>query len=386
MRAFLRSLILGGMDRRLSDMQRKLEEETDRRAELERHLPELERRLEARMADLIGRTARRTDGAGSPYSTPLNEVVREDAQARWNVKVLGSVLARELYASGLAGPDAPIPAAPIHAGLASQLCRQADIEQPWLHYWCQHMRKLPLYHRKIWEDAYVLQALWEADMMRPGRRGLGFAVGTESLPSIIAAHGVEVVATDLPVGDERVAGWHATEQHAATLDALFDPNMVGEAEFRRLCSFRPVDMNAIPADLAGQFDFCWSVCSLEHVGSIALGLDFVVNAMACLRPGGTAVHTMEFNLENGETIDNWPTVLFQRRHVEDVVARLIAAGHHVAPVDFDPGAGVMDQFVDVPPFAQDMKSVLAYPEGPHLRLSVDGFPCTSLALIVRAAG
>jgi len=30
----------------------------------------------------------------------------------------------------------------------------------------------------------------------------------------------------------------------------------------------------LPADLTG-FDFCWSICALEHLGTIAQGLDFI---------------------------------------------------------------------------------------------------------------
>ena len=104
-------------------------------------------------------------------------------------------------------------------------------------------------------------------------------------------------------------------------------------------------MTAIPADLAG-FDFCWSLCAFEHLGSIEAGLRFVEASLAPLRPGGTAVHTTEFNINaNGPTIDNWPTVLFQRRHMEALAARLAAQGHQVAPFDFDAGDKPLDRFV-----------------------------------------
>ena len=52
-------------------------------------------------------------------------------------------------------------------------------------------------------------------------------------------------------------------------------------------------MNHLPDDLRG-FDFTWSSCALEHLGTLAAGADFVVAQMDCLRPGGVAVHTTEF--------------------------------------------------------------------------------------------
>lgn len=146
-------------------------------------------------------------------------------------------------------------------------------------------------------------------------------------------------------------------------------------------------MNYIPADLYGRFDFCWSSCSLEHTGSISLGLAFVRNAMKCLRPGGIAVHTTEFNLDAGvETIDNWPTVLFRRHHFEALAAELAAGGHEMVPINYDAGSGVLDMFIDTPPFPHDPHPMLSYPDCPHLRLNVDGFPATSIGIIIRAAG
>ena len=38
--------------------------------------------------------------------------------------------------------------------------------------------------------------------------------------------------------------------------------------------------------------------------------------------GGVAAHTTEFNLESGDTIDNWPTVLFQAGHIAELERRL----------------------------------------------------------------
>jgi len=220
---------------------------------------------------------------------------------------------------------------------------------------------------------------------RPRHQGLGFAVGNEKLPAYFASQSIEILATDLGQDDTRSKAWQDTKQHSKTLEQLFRPDLVSRDKFLNLCSFQSVDMNAIPTDLYGRFDFCWSMCSFEHLGSVERGLEFVRNSVQCLRPGGVAAHTTEFNFEpSEETIDNWPTVLFQPRHLEELAKRLASDGHELLTVNFDPGAGLLDRFIDLPPYPHDPHPSLSYPASPHLRLSVDGFPSTSVGLVVRA--
>ena len=167
-------------------------------------------------------------------------------------------------------------------------------------------------HRKLWELAYLLQALHENGLIAEGRRGLVFGAGEEPIPSYLAARGVAVTVTDLARDAAMASGWATTGQHVASLDQAFQAHLVDRATFDRLVDFRVADMNAIPADLTG-YDFCWSICALEHLGSIEKGLAFIENALATLKPGGVAVHTTEFNVDpRGPTNDHWPTVLFKR--------------------------------------------------------------------------
>ncbi|GGC30769.1 hypothetical protein GCM10011504_06210 [Siccirubricoccus deserti] len=312
---------------------------------------------------------------------------REAELARWSVKVLGAEMAQRHYAAGLAGPVAPVPEGPSPAGLTSRSCRQSDIEADWLRHWCRLLGTPPVYHRKLWENCFILQALWEAGMLAPGRRALGFAVGRESLPAILAAHGVAVVATDLDGGDARARDWIATGQHGSAAEALFRPALLPRAEFDARVSFRTADMAAIPEDLRqGGFDLVWSACAMEHLGSLERGMRFVEQAMRCLRPGGIAVHTTEFNLDElAGTLSRGATVLYQRRHLEALAARLAAQRHEMLPLDDGHGSGMLDRFVDLPPF-EEAGSPLGTVFPPHLRLSVRGFPVTSAGLIVRAGG
>jgi hypothetical protein len=197
-----------------------------------------------------------------------------------------------------------------------------------------------------------------------------------------------VTITDLAPDDARSQDWSGTNQHASTLDDAFHPRLVSREAFDALVDFRAVDMNAIPDDLAG-YDFCWSTCALEHLGSIAHGLAFIENSVKTLRPGGTAIHTTEFNINPvGPTIDNWPTVLFQRQHFEQLAERLEAAGHRVAPLDFDPGSKPLDKFIDIPPWNDGTMAALSARLGQagHLKVAIDGFVTTCFGITVTKAG
>lgn len=310
---------------------------------------------------------------------------RELELLRWTVKVTGTEMVQRHYAAGLAGPQVPLPDTPAPAGLTSRSCRQADIEGPWVRHWCRALGTTPFYHRKLWEDCFILQVLWERGMLQPGRRALGFAVGQEPLPAILASRGVAVLATDIAAEDARARDWIDTGQHGAGTDPLFRPHLSDRAEFDRLVAFRSVDMAALPEDLQdGSRDIVWSACAMEHLGSLERGLEFVEAAMRCLRPGGIAVHTTELNLdEAGETLERGNTVLYQRRHLEALADRLAALGHTMLAFDHQPVTGVMDQFVDVPPF-EPGRIPLGPLSPPHLRLSVAGFPATSAGIVVIA--
>jgi hypothetical protein len=211
-------------------------------------------------------------------------------------------------------------------------------------------------------------------MFQTGRRGLGFAVGEEALPALFASKGCEVVATDLDASDERSGPWAQTGQLADSIDKLQRPDICPAEDFARLVRFRAVDMNRIPHDLK-DFDFTWSSCSFEHCGSISLGAEFLVRQMDCLKPGGVAVHTTEFNLtSNEDTLKEGWTVIFRRRDIEDMVRELERRGHSVEPVCYAMGSTADDKFVDVFPYGDE----------PHLKLLIeDRYVSTSIGLIIR---
>jgi SAM-dependent methyltransferase len=255
----------------------------------------------------------------------------------------------------------------------SQLATESQCRSDAFYYWCDEIRlpHKPFYHRKLWEYAYILQCLAEAGMMAPGRNGLGFGVGKEPLVALLAARGCQMVATDLEQDEAIKQGWATTGQYAATLESLNDREICDPAKFPSRVKYRPLDMNNIDGDLV-DFDFVYSSCAFEHLGSIELGLRFVENSIKCLKPGGIAVHTTEFNVNSKEeTIDNNQTVLFRRKDIDLLVERLRANGHELE-INFFAGDGPIDRHIDVPPWSET-----------HLKIQLAQFVTTSIGLRIR---
>lgn len=254
----------------------------------------------------------------------------------------------------------------------STLCRAEHFLLPLFGYWLRELQMHPAMHRKLWEMVFITQTLSEFGLLRPGARGLGFGVGQEPLSTYFAKCGVDVLATDLDAESAKATGWIDTGQHAAAPGHLFWPGILDRESFDRHVAFRTVDMNRIPGDLDG-FDFLWSACSLEHVGSIDKGLVFLEDSLRALRPGGVAVHTTEFNLSSdSDTIEEGGTVLFRKQDILLLARLLKARGHRLLPLNFYPGATELDAYVDVPPYKPD----------PHLRLQIGAYKSTSIGLAI----
>jgi hypothetical protein len=257
----------------------------------------------------------------------------------------------------------------------SQMATEPQCRSDAFYYWCQETRLPhdPIFHRQLWEYAYILQSLSETGMMSPGRRGLGFGVGKEPLVAVMAARGCAVVATDLDSEEAAKQGWAGTGQYAATLEALNDRDICPRDRFAALVKDRVADMNKIDPHLVG-FNFVYSSCALEHVGLIELGLHFVKNSLKCLRPGSIALHTTEYNVFSNEaTIDHQQTVLLRRQDIDGLAADLTSQGHEIV-LNYNTRSGPFDRHIDVPPWS-----------GIHLQLQLEQYVTTSLGLLIKKA-
>jgi 2-polyprenyl-3-methyl-5-hydroxy-6-metoxy-1,4-benzoquinol methylase len=260
--------------------------------------------------------------------------------------------------------------------LRSCLCTQEQFETPWFKKWIAELKREPFLRRKLWELCYIAQALNERGMLAPEKRGLGFGVGQEDLSALFASYGCCIVATDLDLKEAKKAGWvDDTHQHASDLTTLNKRGLCDPVKFKQLVSYRNVNMREIPLDLV-EFDFLWSTCAFEHLGTIELGTQFVFRAMDCLRPGGVAVHTTEFNIpSNADTISEGGTVLFRRQDIEAIADHLTSKGHRIQ-LKLDLGSGPADHYVDVPPYGGES----------HLKFGIESYVTTGIGLIIEKAG
>jgi hypothetical protein len=213
-------------------------------------------------------------------------------------------------------------------------------------------------HRKLWEFAVVKEAFEVAGVIGPGRRGLAFGVGLDPLVAYFASKGCEIVASDY--GQPWWPDWK---------QRLNDRGICPPEEFDRLVSCREVDMNWIPSDLTG-FDFCWSCCSLDRLGSILLGRRFLHHQHKTLKTGAVFCHTGEYNLSSDwSTIDNAGTVVWTWWDVSQTVSTLRDEGCECR-FDFRTGTHPLDLAVDASGEA-------------HIRLMIQHVMSTSFAIVGR---
>ena len=309
--------------------------------------------------------------------------VQLDARDREVIDPLRSEIARVATATSALShrpfvpPIEPPRTHPTGPFMQFSTCSTADFLHPRFAELSERCALTPHLHRKLWEYVFVVHHLTEGGMLTSGKRGLGFGVGSEPLPAVFAAAGAEIVATDAPVEMATRDGWHETNEFAFGADSLSNPGICDRAAFRDLVSYRTVDMNAFPDDL-DEFDFCWSACCFEHLGSLHHGAAFVIESVErCLKPGGVAAHTTEFNLSsNTDTLESPAVSIYRHDDLVTLIDDLEQRGHTVTPLTIAPDTHVLDHFVDLPPYHGDL----------HLKLELAGYTTTSVGLVITKAG
>ena len=179
--------------------------------------------------------------------------------------------------------------------MAWSTCSAADMLAAEYQQICTEIFRPLMFHRKLWEWAFIVHHLRRLHAIGPGRRGLVFGVGTEPLPSLFAKDGAHITATDAPAELGIAAGWTNNQEYAARAEDIRHPGIIDQASFMERVRYATCDMNNIAPEF-NDFDFCWSSCCYEHLGSLQAGMDFVFNSVEkTLKIGGIACHTTEFN-------------------------------------------------------------------------------------------
>lgn len=276
----------------------------------------------------------------------------------------------------------PLLKQPKHFNLSSKVCSQADIESEWFKYWCNELHFEPLYLRKLWEYAYILQILFENNYLKENNTVIGFGCGSEPIPAYLANKGLKVLATDLDPNNSASKGWTNSNQLLINKDLLYKPDLISKTLFEENIQTEFVDMNKLPTK-ENLFDIGYSICALEHLGSIENGLNFIENSLNLIKKNGVVIHTTEYNYtQTEETIDNQSTVLFLRKHFEALKIKLEKKGHKVLALNFDLGNEFFDNYIDLPPFYLTNNINNVNNQEPHLKLLLGDFPATCFGFVV----
>jgi len=253
--------------------------------------------------------------------------------------------------------------------VTSQLCTSSQFEEQTYERLCREIAQEKLRHRKQWEYIYILRALEQFGKMKPGAEGLGFGCGKEPLAAVMAGRGCRVMCTDISPPNGGDGYWGST-----SVKDFFYGGICAWDVFERSVQFRQVNMNEIPSDL-GQYDFVWSSCALEHLGSLKHGADFVQASIKNLKIGGLAVHTTEFNItEADETLETPDLSLYREVDMMNMFRNIEAEGHAVLLPNFNAGGTPVDLHVDLPPYQRD----------PHIKLLIaEKYIVTSIGFVIQ---
>jgi hypothetical protein len=214
-------------------------------------------------------------------------------------------------------------------------------------FFCDEIKENPRFHRKQWEFFVISREILKYFGTIEGKNGLGFAVGEEILLEYFVKKGAKITGTDLDINDANAGDWKNTNQHLSNfnLRGIVDKNI-----FDNSFTMDYVDMNYIPKKyLKSKFDFIWSSCALEHLGSIKNGLDFIKNSLGCLKSGGIAVHTTEYNLSSEiDHCDHKSSSIYSKNDILILKNELELLGHKVLPINFNRKNNPINNYVDKP--------------------------------------
>ena len=262
--------------------------------------------------------------------------------------------------------------------LKSQLVTYSQMQSEIYAGWLKELKIDNRYHRKDWEHIYILEALKAGGMLRDGMSGVGFGVGSEPLPAVMATYGCRVLATEINIEKEHDKGWVKGADVTSHLAKLNEQQICEPEKFKSLVSYRDVDMNYLPPDLS-DFDFTWSSCSLEHLGTLEHGVQFIFNSLKCIKPGGLAVHTTEYTTARNRTVTHGSTVYYRKSDIFDLAQRLAAEGHRLE-LNLSTGSSWRDWYLDIAPYRQKNHLKLVVSKQGKLLVG------TSIGLIIRKAG
>jgi SAM-dependent methyltransferase len=274
------------------------------------------------------------------------------------------------------------PQSPTRFDWPAGVISQEQVLSPDFHYWISQLRLPLLINRKYWEYFVLLHQSFLAGLFerksflaglfeRSSSRVLGFGVGNEPIPAYFASKRVKVTATDYIEGPSADA-WSGTNQ-LLNIENLVRPEICSVEIFNTFTAVENVDMNSIPSVFDNQFDLCYSLCSLGHIGGFSNGRNFILESLNVLKPGGIAIHTFEMDLGNLERYEQPDHTIFLKEDVISIIEEAKSLGFEVKKYVLEQGDGYLENYLDQYPFGSS----------PHLFLDLNGRQCLPTVLIIK---
>tara|TARA_B110000879_G_C11179535_1_gene517634 strand:+ start:2083 stop:2913 length:831 start_codon:yes stop_codon:yes gene_type:complete len=254
---------------------------------------------------------------------------------------------------------------------------------------CNSINEHPKLRRKQWEFFVIQHQLHTHLNTFEQKNGIGFAVGSEILLPYFIKKGAKIIGTDLDPNHENSKDWIDTNQHLSNNIDL--QQIIDKPTFDANFTMDYVDMNNIPAKyLQNMFDFTWSSCALEHLGSIDNGLNFIINSLKCLKSGGIAVHTTEFNLSSEiQHCNHKSSSIYSKFDILNLKNKLEIMGYIVKPIQFDRENNSINNYVDYYPYCSGKdvslcNEIMKNPKGKaHLNLFLHNkYVSTSVFIVI----
>lgn len=177
-------------------------------------------------------------------------------------------------------------------------------------------------YRKGWEWTHCVYGLERLGALRPDSRALGVGAGREPLIFYFGERIAQVTALDLYGGQ-----W----TNEATADILKHPERwcPKKTDLSRV-RFRTGSGTEIPFG-DRQFDFCWSLSSIEHFGGHDAAARSMREMARVTKPGGIVAVATEYLLLPEYTHDEY----FNRADLEQSIVRASPDLELVSDIDWD---------------------------------------------------
>lgn len=246
-------------------------------------------------------------------------------------------------------------------------------------YWMNFIGEKPMLHSKqfqwysILTSAYIRTLDFDGNTNTP-KLAIGFGVGKEPIPRALTKLNYGVVATDFYTGPD-------SEQWRAGNQLKTDHNLIelgtlnlGDIKAGELYSIN-LDMNKLPASFKEKYDFVWSTCALGHIGGYSQGINFIIQSLSLLKPGGRLVHTTEIDENDHSPKVDFPDISFYKStDIQQVIEKINQLGF-VAEVYVNEKSGAfLDNYVISEPWDHSK---------PHIRLRMLGTETLAFTLQVR---